>query len=208
MPPAVQAGIPAKAGIRTALRLTLISLLNVKPNSQLQLPYRFPPSFIPFSGRERHTLCARGKLASRRVKCVATKFLSFMVLFANVPALAQDWTPISTSAPNIEFAIDMNSIEREENVVIFKERLTYETAEKIDPASGMAIKEKLVRRVMDCRNKTQGMLSGTMRNDAGVMIEMVTFDRDQMVMAPIPPGTLAEHELELVCKKLNVPASK
>ena len=202
MPPAVQAGIPAKAGIRIALRLTLISLLNVKPNSQLQLPYRFPPS------RDRHTLCARGKLASRRVKCVATKFLSFMVLFANVPALAQDWTPISTSAPNIEFAIDMSSIEREEDVVIFKERLTYETAEKIDPASGMAIKEKLVRRVMDCRNKTQGMLSGTMRNDAGVMIEMVTFDRDQMVMAPIPPGTLAEHELEVVCKKLNVPASK
>ena len=184
-------------------------LLNINPKSTTRALNGFPPSFIPFSGRERHAVCARGNVASRRMKCVASKFLSFVVLIASIPALAQDWTPISTSAPNIEFAIDMSSIEREEDVVIFKELLTYETAEKIDPASGMAIKEKLVRRVMDCRNKTQGMLSGTMRNDAGVMIEMVTFDRDQMVMAPIPPGTLAEHELELVCKKnSNVPASK
>jgi hypothetical protein len=121
---------------------------------------------------------------------------------------AEEWTPIETAVPNIEFSIDFASIERDEDIVIFKERLTYETAEKIDPASGMAIKEKLVRRVMDCRNKTQGMLSGTMRNDTGVMIEMVTFDRDQMVMAPIPRGTLAEHELELVCTKSKVPVSK
>jgi hypothetical protein len=130
------------------------------------------------------------------------------MLIAAQLACAEEWTPIEIAAPNIQFAIDFASIEREDDIVIFKERLTYEKAEKIDPASGMPIKEKLVRRVMDCSNKTQGMLSGTMRNDAGVMIEMVTFDRDQMVMAPIPPGTLAEHELELVCKKTANPPPK
>ena len=129
------------------------------------------------------------------------------MLIAGQFAFAEEWTPIDTARPNIQFAIDFASIERDEDIVIFKERLTYEKAEKIDPASGMSIKEKLVRRVMDCRNKTQGMLSGTMRNDAGVMIEMVTVDRDQMVMAPIPPDTLAEYELELVCKKSKVPGS-
>ncbi len=38
-------------------------------------------------------------------------------------------------------------------LLLFKERLIYEKADKIDPASGMAIKEKLVRRVMDCGNE-------------------------------------------------------
>ena len=132
--------------------------------------------------------------------------LSF--LFASHGADAQEWTPIDTAAPNVEFAIDFTSIERDAEFVIFKERLTYVNADKIDSASGMLIKVKLVRRVMDCVNKTQGMLSGSMRNESGVLIEMVTFDRSQMVMAPIPPGTLAEHELELVCKKTKRPAAK
>lgn len=130
------------------------------------------------------------------------------MLIAGQFACAEEWTPIETSMPNIQFAIDFGSIERDEDIVTFKERLIYEKAEKIDPASGMSIKEKLVRRVMDCGNRTQGMLSGTMRNDAGVMIEMVTFDRNQMVMAPIPPGTLAEYELELVCNKAKNPTTK
>ena len=130
------------------------------------------------------------------------------MLIAGQFACAEEWTPIETAMPNIQFAIDFASMERDEDIVTFKERLIYEKAEKIDPASGMSIKEKLVRRVMDCGNKTQGMLSGIMRNDAGVMIEMVTFDRNQMVMAPIPPGTLAEYELELVCKSTKNPAPK
>lgn len=124
-----------------------------------------------------------------------------LCLCLSVSALAQEWTPIATSAPNIEFAIDLSSIERDENLVTFKERLTYMTTDKIDPASGMAVKEKMVKRVMDCAMRTQGMLSGAMRSDTGSLIEMVTIDRAQMVMAPIPRGTLAEQELELVCRK-------
>lgn len=134
--------------------------------------------------------------------------LPLSLLIASQGALSQQWTPIQTGAPNIEFAIDFSSIEREADLVIFKERIIYSSADKIDPTSGMAIKEKLVRRVMNCERKTQGMLSGSMRNESGVLIEMVTFDRSQMVMAPIPPETLAAHELELVCKKPQVPAAK
>lgn len=129
-------------------------------------------------------------------------------LIATQAALAEEWTPIQTSAPNIQFAIDLSSLEREDDIVIFKERLIYENADKIDPASGVAIKEKLVRRVMDCNKRTQGMLSGSMRSETGTLIEMVTYDRNQMVMAPIPRGTLAEHELELVCKKTDSPPTK
>lgn len=134
--------------------------------------------------------------------------LPLSLLIASQGVLSQQWTPIQTGAPNIEFAIDFSSIEREDDLVIFKERIIYSAADKIDPTSGMAIKEKLVHRVMNCERKTQGMLSGSMRNESGVLIEMVTFDRNQMVMAPIPPETLAAHELELVCKKTQVPAAK
>jgi hypothetical protein len=130
------------------------------------------------------------------------------LLIASQNIVAQEWTPIQTGAPNIQFSIDFSSMEREDDLVIFKERIIYATADKIDPTSGMAIKEKLVRRVMDCERKTQGMLSGSMRNESGVLIEMVTFDRSQMVMAPIPAGTLAEHELELVCKQTKSPTAK
>lgn len=134
--------------------------------------------------------------------------LPLPLLIASQGTIAQDWTPIQTGAPNIEFSIDFSSVEREDDLVIFKERIIYNSADKIDPASGMSIKEKLVRRVMNCERKTQGMLSGSMRNESGVLIEMVTFDRSQLVMAPIPPDTLAAHELELVCKKPPVPTAK
>ncbi len=131
-----------------------------------------------------------------------------IILAMSVVAHAQDWTTIQTAAPNIQFAINLNSAEREDDLVIFKERLTYTNSDKIDPASGMAIKEKLVKRVMDCARRTQGMLSGAMRSDTGSLIEMVTVDRAQMVMAPIPPGTLAEQELEMVCKNSSAAPAK
>lgn len=130
------------------------------------------------------------------------------MFFAGVCAFAQDWTIIKTPGANIQFAVDLSSLQSEEGVVNFKERLVYEKADKIDPTSGVAIKEKLVHRVMDCDNRTQGMLSGSMRNEAGGLIEMITYDRSQLVMAPIPPGTLAEYELELVCKKSKAQSAK
>ncbi len=121
---------------------------------------------------------------------------------------AQEWATIPTDAPNIQFVVDLASIERKDNVVVFEERLTYDKADKTDPASGLLIKEKLVRRVMDCSNKTQGMLTGSMRSDTGVLIELVTLERSQITMTPIPAGTLAEHELELICGRTKSPAPK
>ena len=121
---------------------------------------------------------------------------------------AQEWATIPTDAPNIRFAVDIASIERQDNVVVFKERLTYDKADKTDPASGLLIKEKLVHRVMDCSNRTQGMLTGSMRSDTGVLIELVTLERSQITMTPIPARTLAEHELELICGRTKSPAPK
>ena len=133
--------------------------------------------------------------------------VTFLLLAAQY-AYSQDWTPVRTSNPNVLFAIDLDSIERDGDLATFRERLSYEKPDTVDGASGMLIREKLVHRVMDCKNKTQGMLSGSMRSDSGSLIEQVTFDQKQMVMAPIPAGSLAEKELELVCKHAPKPASQ
>ena len=132
--------------------------------------------------------------------------VTFLLLAAQY-AYPQEWTPVRTSNPNVLFAVDLGSIERDGDLAMFRERLSYEKPDTVDEASGMLIREKLVHRVMDCKNKTQGMLSGSMRSDSGSLIERVTFDRNQMVMAPIPAGSLANKELELVCNHLPKPAS-
>jgi hypothetical protein len=134
--------------------------------------------------------------------------LPVFLLAATPAAFAQEWTQLKTSDPNITFAIDLGSIERDGDFAMFRERLTYEKPEKVDAASGMLIREKLVHRIMDCKRKTQSMLSGSMRSESGTLIERVTFDRKQMVMAPIPAGSLAEKELELVCKAAQKPAAQ
>jgi hypothetical protein len=124
-----------------------------------------------------------------------------LLLVLTQPAYSQEWTRLPTSNPNVLFAIDLGSIERDGDIAMFRERLTYDIPDKVDEASGMLIREKLVHRVMDCKNKTQGMLSGTMRSESGSLIERVTFDRNQLVMAPIPAGSLAEKELDVVCSQ-------
>lgn len=113
-----------------------------------------------------------------------------LLLGLSLGVYAQEWATIPTDAPNIQFAVDLASIERQDNVVVFKERLTYDKADKTDPANGLLIKEKIVRRVMNCSNKTLRMLAGSMRSDTGVLIELVTLERSQITMTPIPPRNL------------------
>jgi hypothetical protein len=132
---------------------------------------------------------------------------TFLLLAAQY-AYSQEWTPVRTSNPNVLFAIDLGSIERDGDLAMFRERLSYQKPDTVDEASGMLIREKLVHRVMDCKNKTQGMLSGSMRSESGSLIEQVTFDRNQLVMAPIPGGSLAEKELDMVCNHAAKPAPR
>lgn len=132
--------------------------------------------------------------------------LLIFLLLAAQSVHSQEWTRLQTSDPNVLFVIDLDSLQREGDLAMFSERLTFDKPDKVDQASGMLIREKLVHRIMDCKNKTQGMLSGSMRSDSGSLIEQVTFDRNQMVMAPIPTGSLAEKELEMVCNHPHKPA--
>ncbi len=130
-----------------------------------------------------------------------------LLLLTTAPVYSQEWTQLPTSNPNVRFVIDLGSIEREGDLALFRERLSYDKPDILDETSGMLIREKLVHRAMNCNNKTQGMLSGSMRSDSGILIERVTVDQMHMVMTPIPAGSLAEKELELVCNYAQKPAS-
>jgi hypothetical protein len=125
--------------------------------------------------------------------------LIYAVLALPCGAAAQDWVALPAEQPNVLFAVDLASIKRDGHRVTVQERLTYDNANQFDPASGKRIKEKRVLRVLDCKDKKQGMLSGSMLSDTGSLIEMLSFDQANLEMTPIPPGTLAEEELRLVC---------
>ncbi len=119
--------------------------------------------------------------------------------FLTTAVYGQDWKIIPTAIPDIDFSIDISSIERRENLVTFRERLVFQKADRIDPVSGKHIHQKRTHRIMDCKEKTQGLLAGSMIDDSGKLIEMVNFDKDQIDMTDIPKGTIAEQEFDMVC---------
>lgn len=110
-----------------------------------------------------------------------------------------NWIDIHGADSSVAFSIDLESIDRRGNDVRFQERTVFRGAEHRDPASGRLIKEKWVRRVMDCAAKTQGTLSGATYSDDDRLIEYLAVRPEQAVMSPIPSGSVAEREWRLVC---------
>ena len=127
--------------------------------------------------------------------------LACCLLASTATAGTEQWRVLPTNAPNVVYAVDFDSLERQGDVVRFREKLTYVVPDQTDPASGRLIKEKHMRRVMQCAQRTQGLLSGALYSDDGRMIEQVSFNPDKLTMSAIPAGSLAELELNLVCSQ-------
>lgn len=127
--------------------------------------------------------------------------LAFAVLgIAAVPAAwAERWVKIPTTTANVEFMIEMDAIERAGNIVKFREKLVFLQPEKLDPYSGKQIKEKKVVRLINCQSRTQGVKSGGVFDPKGKLIEWVMVEDNQIEWFAVPPGTVAERELKLVC---------
>lgn len=139
----------------------------------------------------------------RRLKITRTFNTAWSALLMAVGAAtaraAEGWVVLPTASPNITFSVDLHSVRRDGPRVKFWERLTYVRPEHTDAASGKWIKEKKVHRVMDCERHSQGFIYGALYAEDGAFIESTALDQSRLQMAPIPPGTLAEKELELVC---------
>lgn len=131
-------------------------------------------------------------------------FAGLISLFAANARAQEAWVVIPNLDPNITFAIDKNSVVRRGDLVSAWEKLVYTQARQKDEASGKPIKEKKVHRLMHCTDATQGVISGATYTENGRFISSVTYDAGQIEMTPIPPGTLAAEELQLLC--LTTPA--
>ena len=130
----------------------------------------------------------------------ACVFIGLINLFAANAVSAQEaWVVLPNQDPNITFAIDKRSVVRRGELVSVWERLVYTQAQQKDEASGKPIKEKKVHRLMHCADATQGVISGATYTENGRFISSVTYDPGQVEMMPIPPGTLAAEELQLLC---------
>jgi hypothetical protein len=139
--------------------------------------------------------------AYSRVLSLISSLLFGLVLGlpARIALAAEDWQTIATNSPNITFSIDKGSIERKGNLVYFWEKMIFAKPELKDAASGRQIKEKRVQRVMNCDDHTQGVVFGAMYAENGTFITSTSFDDPQKAMTAIPPNTVAEEELKLVC---------
>jgi hypothetical protein len=121
------------------------------------------------------------------------------VLCGNPALAAEDWQTITTNAPNISFLVDKGSLERKGSLVYFRERMTFAKPEVKEEVSGRLIKEKRVQRVMNCVERTQGIVYGAIYAEGGAFITSTSFDDALKTMTAIPGGTVAEEELRLVC---------
>ena len=137
-----------------------------------------------------------------------------LALFAATPAAAENWVSIPTAWTNAAFSVDLDSVARNGSKVTFWEKLVYAKPDQKDPASGRMIKEKLVRRILDCANRTMGYTRGVVLAEQGRTIQAVSIDETRVQMQSIPAISSANRELALVCpsepdrdiKEADIPA--
>jgi hypothetical protein len=125
--------------------------------------------------------------------------LAWLAMLASHASAVGQWVDLPAADARQSFSIDLDSIDRRGSNVRFQERMLYLAPTVRDPASGRIVKEKWVRRVMDCAAKTQGTLSGATYSDDDRLIEYLAVNPGQVAMTPIPPGSVAEQEWEQVC---------
>ena len=115
---------------------------------------------------------------------------------------AEQWVAVGADSERLAFSVDMGSVLRKGESVTFRERLVFTNPDQRDAVSGKLIKEKQALRVMRCNDRTQGVKSGTLFDENGRMIETVSVDDCLIHWLPIPPGSVAEREFDLVCDSM------
>jgi hypothetical protein len=123
-------------------------------------------------------------------------------------AAAEQWVAIEADAGNLAFSIDVASIERKGETVAFRERVIFANPDQRDAISGKLIKEKHALRVMRCNARTQGVKTGWLYDEDRRMSERVSVEEHLVHWLPVPPGSVAEREFDLVCDPKAVAAAR
>ena len=136
----------------------------------------------------------------RKAKLLAV----LLALAAYSPAhAAEEWLNVPTASDNITFSIDKVHLKRSGKVVKFWEKIVYTQPTAKDETSGKMIKEKKIHRIMNCEERTQGLLHGVTYGEQGNFITSLSLDEDKTSMTAIPDNTVAATEFEIVCA--NIP---
>jgi hypothetical protein len=115
---------------------------------------------------------------------------------------------IPTAWSNTTFSVDTDSIERNGSKVTFWEKLVYAKPDQKDPASGRMIKEKRVRRILDCASRTLGYTRGVVLAEKDRTIQSVSLDEAHVQMQAIPAASAANRELMLACPPPPAPVTE
>ncbi len=113
---------------------------------------------------------------------------------------AEQWVPVEASSEKLAFAVDVASIQRKGETVTFRERVVFTNPDQRDAVSGKLIKEKHALRVMRCKAKTQGVKTGWLFDENGRTIETVSVEDRLIHWLPIPEGSVAERQFDMVCE--------
>ena len=128
--------------------------------------------------------------------------IAVVSLLINWPVFAaESWRAMPNTNSNILFSIDENSLIKKDNIVRFTEKLVYVVPEIKDSSSGKMVKEKVVYRVMHCKDNTQAYLRARLIDVDNKLIEEQFLDEEKLSMVPVPPGSLADIELKWACGK-------
>jgi hypothetical protein len=131
-------------------------------------------------------------------------FMLTLLLAASSLAKAEaDWQVLNPRAGNTLISMDKNSVVLEAANVTFWEKVEFAQAEEKDDVSGRMIKFKRVQRLMDCTEKTQGVLRGSTFGENNKLIEAIILEPANVVMTPIQSGSVAELQWKLACTKSN-----
>jgi len=147
---------------------------------------------------ERHAFRAYPLLQQAKLLAVLLALTAYSPSHA-----AEEWLTIPTSSDNITFSIDKVHLKRSGKVVKFWEKIVYTQPTIKDETSGKMIKEKKMHRIMNCAERTQGLLHGVTYSEQGKFITSLSLDEDKTSMAAIPYNTVAETEFEIVCVNIS-----
>ena len=127
------------------------------------------------------------------------------VLIATTVGLSagESWIEVPGARPGVRFEVDAESVIARDNRVEFWERVEYANPTIKDEASLRMIKVKKVLRVMDCKERTQGLREAMAFSSDARLIEHVMLGGAGVRMSPVPDGTIAAWQLDWACKLAN-----
>ena len=129
--------------------------------------------------------------------------IAVLAAVAGLASAAENWVAVPGVKPGVRFEVDADSVVARGARVEFWERVEYEKPSIKDEASLRWIKVKKVLRVMDCKERTQGLREAMAFSSDARLIEHVMLGGAGVRMSPVPDGTIAAWQLDWACKLAN-----